>query len=110
LTPVFVLAIWWRRTSAAGATAGMIVGATVAACMFFGALTGFGPGMADMLLTPTIVAAPLATVVTVLVSLRTSPPEDLAQIWVTLHGTAADRKAVRLAKLPLSSPGRKAER
>jgi cation/acetate symporter len=110
LTPVFVLAIWWRRTTAAGATAGMIVGATVAAGMFFGALAGFGPGIADMLLTPTIVAAPLATVVTVVVSLRTRPPEDLAQIWVRMHGTAADRKAVRLAKLPLGGKRRKVER
>ena len=37
LTPVVVLAIWWRRTTAAGAIAGMLTGGSLAVAMFLGA-------------------------------------------------------------------------
>jgi cation/acetate symporter len=102
LTPVFVLAIWWRRTTAAGAVAGMVVGAVAAISMFIvGALLGDG-GLGEMLMTPTMVAAPLAAAVTVLVSRRTVAPADLEQLWLKLHGTAADRQAERLARLTIA--------
>ncbi|NEE00726.1 solute symporter family protein [Phytoactinopolyspora halotolerans] len=105
LTPVFVLAIWWRRTTAAGAVAGMVTGA-VAAMLLFGTGTVIGGrGMSEMMLTPTIVAAPLAAVVTVLVSRWTRTPADLDRLWVQLHGTAADRRAERLARLTVAGPG-----
>jgi cation/acetate symporter len=106
LTPVFILAIWWRGTTAAGAMAGMATGAVAAVSMFVaGTLVGdrdFG----EMLMTPTLVAAPLAAAVTILVSLRTSPPADLERLWLTLHGTAADRHAERLARLTIGSLSR----
>jgi cation/acetate symporter len=107
LTPVFMLAIWWRGTTAAGATAGMVTGAAVAVTMFAaGAVVG-GDGVGEMLLTPTLVAAPLAAMVTVLVSRWTEPPAALERLWLALHGTAADRAAERLARLTISNPARR---
>jgi cation/acetate symporter len=111
LTPVFILAIWWRGTTAAGATAGMATGAAVAVTMFVtGAVIG-DRGLGELLLTPTLVAAPLAAAVTILVSRRTAPPAALERLWLTLHGTAADRHTERLAHLTIRSlahrrPGR----
>ncbi|MDY7088739.1 MAG: cation acetate symporter [Actinomycetota bacterium] len=102
LTPVFLLAIWWRGTTAAGATAGMAGGAAVALTMFAaGTLVG-DRGVGELLLTPTLIAAPVAAALTVLVSRRTAPPPDVDRMWLTLHGTAADRHAERLARLMIS--------
>ncbi len=102
LTPVFILSIWWRRTTAAGAVAGMVVGAVSAIAMFIaGAVVGDG-GLGEMLMTPTMVAAPLAAAVTVLVSRRTAVPADLERLWLKMHGTAADRQAERLARLTIA--------
>ncbi|MCP2262917.1 cation acetate symporter [Promicromonospora thailandica] len=103
LTPVFVLAIWWRGTTAAGATAGMAVGGTVSVSMFVLGALPVGPGLGETLMTPTLVAAPLAALVTWLVSRRTAPPDDVERQWLVLHGTAADRHAERLARLTLAS-------
>jgi cation/acetate symporter len=102
LTPVFILAIWWRRITAAGAVAGMIVGASAAVTAF---VTGVMVGdreFGEVLMTPTIIAAPIAAAVTILVSRRTCVPADLDQLWVKLHGTAADRHAERLARLTIA--------
>ncbi|HEX6233738.1 MAG TPA: cation acetate symporter [Jiangellaceae bacterium] len=102
LTPVFILAIWWRRTTAAGAVAGMVVGALAAVTMFAaGALIG-DRGLGEVFMTPTMVAAPLAAATTVLVSRRTTVPAGLERIWLKMHGTAADRQAVRLARLTIA--------
>lgn len=101
LTPVFLLAIWWRGTTGAGAVAGMVVGAVTAVGMFSaGALLGEG-GLAALLLTPTLVAAPLATLAAVLVSRRTVVAVDVDAVWLRLHGTAADRRTQRLADLTI---------
>lgn len=110
LTPVFILAIWWRGTTAAGAIAGMVSGGAAAVTMFVaGTLVG-DRGVGEMLMTPTLVAAPLAAVVTILVSRWTDPPAGVERLWLTLHGTAADRHAERLAQLTIRSlthrPGR----
>ncbi|PRX50428.1 cation/acetate symporter [Prauserella shujinwangii] len=102
LAPVFVLAIWWRRTTAPGAVAGMVTGALTAIGLVALAPSVGDRGIGEILLAPTIVAAPLATVVTVLVSLRTTPPADVERLWLKLHGTAADRRAVRLARLTIA--------
>jgi cation/acetate symporter len=40
-------------------------------------------------------------VVTIVISLRTRPPADLDQLWLKMHGTAADRQAERLARLTI---------
>ncbi|NDL60897.1 sodium:solute symporter family transporter [Phytoactinopolyspora mesophila] len=101
LTPVFILTIWWRGTTAPGAVAGMITGAIAAITMFATGTVVGGRGIGEMLMTPTILAAPLAALVTIVVSLRTRPPADLDQLWLKLHGTAADRQAERLARLTI---------
>ena len=106
LTPVFVLAIWWRGTTAPGAVAGMLVGGVASVGMFLLGILPIGPGLGDILLTPTLVAAPLAAAVCVLVSRGTAPPPDVERQWLILHGTAADRKAERLAHLTVTSLGR----
>lgn len=101
LTPVFILAIWWRGTTAAGATGGMISGAVVAIAMFaIGMLVG-DQGIGEMLMTPTIAAAPVAAAVTIVVSRRTVGPVDIERIWLRMHGTAADRQSERLARLTI---------
>ncbi|PXY19378.1 cation acetate symporter [Prauserella muralis] len=101
LAPVFILAIWWRGTTARGAVAGMGVGALTAVGMLVAAPFVGSWGLGEVLLTPTIVAAPLAAAVTVLVSRRSDPPADLERLWLRLHGTAADRHAARLARLTI---------
>lgn len=107
LAPVFILAIWWRGITAYGAGAGMITGAVIAIGMFGAGTVIGGQGADELLLTPTIVAAPLAVAVTVVVSLRTRPPADLDRLWLKLHGTAADRRAVRLARLTIAGVAEK---
>ncbi|HSJ46803.1 MAG TPA: cation acetate symporter [Euzebyales bacterium] len=103
LTPVIILSIWWRRTTAAGAVAGLFVGSGTAITMFLIALLRPDWSVATLLLTPTPVAAPCAIIAAVVVSLRTEVPADLPELWVRLHGTAADRAAERLARLTIRS-------
>jgi cation/acetate symporter len=103
LTPVFILTIWWRGTTAAGATAGMATGAVLAVSMFVVGTVLGDPDLGELLMTPTLIAAPLAAAVTILVSRRTSPPAGLDRMWLTMHGTAADRHAERLARLTIDS-------
>lgn len=110
LTPVFILAIWWRGTTAAGATAGMVTGTVVAVTMFTTGVAVGDHGAAEMLMTPTLVAAPLAAAVTVLVSRLTAEPADLERVWLRLHGTAADRHTERLARLTVNSLARRTKR
>jgi cation/acetate symporter len=110
LTPVFLLAIWWRGTTASGATAGMVSGAAVALTMFAAGVVIGDSGIGELLLTPTIVAAPVATAVTVLASRRTATPRNLDQIWLRLHGTASDRYAERLARLTINGLPRRDRR
>ncbi|HUH07900.1 MAG TPA: cation acetate symporter [Egibacteraceae bacterium] len=104
LTPVLLLAIWWRRTTAAGAVAGMLIGAGTAIALFaVGIGTGAGAaGIRGALLTPTLFAAPLAMLVAVGVSRLTTAPADTDRLWLILHGTAADRQAERLAQLTIA--------
>lgn len=111
LAPVFFLAIWWRGTTAHGAVAGMVTGAAIAIGMVGTATTVGDRGIGEILLTPTIVAAPVAAAVTVLVSRRTRTPANLDRLWLRLHGTAADRHAERLAQLTITGvTGQKGKR
>ncbi len=107
LTPVFLLAIWWPRTTARGAVSGMLTGMAVAVGMLAAGLFADGGLLRDALVTPTLVAAPLAAAVTVLVSLRTTPPPDVEKSWLIMHGTAADRHAERLARLVVAENRRR---
>jgi cation/acetate symporter len=102
LTPVIVLAIWWRGMTAAGAIAGMAVGSTIAIVLFVYALLQPDTSFATLLLTPTPIAAPCTIVTAIAVSRRTPLPINLTQIWVRLHGTAADRSVERLARLTIA--------
>jgi cation/acetate symporter len=100
LTPVVVLAIWWERATAAGAVAGLVLGAVTAVGAVVAGLVA-GPGGAEALLTPTFLAAPVAALAMVGVSLRTAVPAGLDAVWLRLHGTAADRQAEQLAALTI---------
>ena len=104
LTPVFLLAIWWRRTTAAGAVAGMVAGAaTAVGLLALGLWSGDASDpVSGLLLTPTLLAAPVGLAVCVGVSRRTAPPPDVEAAWLRLHGTAADRRAERLARLTIA--------
>ncbi|QBI54935.1 solute symporter family protein [Streptomonospora litoralis] len=111
LTPVFILAIWWRRTTGPGAVAGMITGTAVAVVMCAAGLLHNDADYAQVLMTPTFVSAPCAAAATVAVSLLSRPPADVDRIWLRMHGTAADRRAVRLARLTVAGfGGRNGER
>lgn len=105
LTPVLLLAIWWPRTTAPGAVAGMAAGMTTAiTCLVIGLSRGLGAdAVSAVLLAPTLVAAPLATTATVVVSVRSAPPHGLTTIWARLHGTASDREVERLTRLAAGS-------
>jgi cation/acetate symporter len=107
LTPVIVLSIWWPRMTAPGAVAGLATGSAVAIVLFVYALLQPGTQVAPLLLTPTPIAAPCAVLAAVLVSRRTTAPANLPQIWVRMHGTAADRNAERLARLTIADVGRR---
>ncbi|NDK31551.1 sodium/solute symporter [Nesterenkonia haasae] len=109
LTPVVVLTIWWRRTTAAGALAGLISGATVSIIMFLSASFLEASPLRELMAAPTLIAAPLAFLLTILVSLRTRPPSEVEADWVIMHGTAADRHAERLAQLTLRERRRRKE-
>lgn len=110
LTPVVVLAIWWRRTTAAGAVAGMLTGGVLAVAMFLTASFLQPSALRELLAAPTLVVAPAAVLITVLVSLRTRAPADADTSWVIMHGTAADRHAERLAALTVEERRRRRAR
>lgn len=103
LTPVLVLSIWWRGATARGAVTGMVTGALTVLLMVGVGLLGEEDASlrSSVLLTPTIVAAPLAVLAAVVVSQRDRPPADIDWIWRRMHGTAADRHTERLARLTL---------
>jgi cation/acetate symporter len=100
LTPVVVLAIWWPRATAAGAVAGMVTGVLTAVTALAAGLAA-GPGTGEVLLAPTFLAAPAAVLANVGVSRCTRVPQGLDALWLRLHGTAADRRAERLAELTI---------
>lgn len=101
ITPVLLLAVWWPRSTAAGTVAGLVTGATTAlALLVAGVAIDAETGDATaLLLTPSLIAAPLAALVAVAVSRRTRAPQGVAAAWTRMHGTAADRAAERLAAL-----------
>ncbi|WP_324652488.1 cation acetate symporter [Georgenia sp. H159] len=101
LTPVVVLSIWWRGMTAAAATAGMLTGGCLAIAMFVSAVFLDPSPLRDLMSAPTLVAAPVAVVVTVIVSRRTHRPPGTGAAWLTMHGTAADRQAERLARMTM---------
>lgn len=104
LTPVLLLAIWWRHATARGAVAGIWTGAVLAiTALVVGLATGADPGdgIGAILLAPTVVAAPASVVVAVVVSRSDADPGVDPRIWTRMHGTAADRQVERMAQLTL---------
>ncbi|GAA4827559.1 cation acetate symporter [Garicola koreensis] len=110
LTPVVVLAIWWRRTTAAGGIAGMLTGGALAVAMFLGASFMEPSALRELFAAPTLLAAPVAFVVIIVVSLKTQAPDSADASWVLMHGTAADRQAERLAALTVKDRRRRRAR
>ncbi|MFE4465545.1 cation acetate symporter [Oerskovia sp. NPDC056781] len=72
LSPTILLGVWWRRLTARGAIAGMVVGSALcAAALLVTSALGPGDGLARSLLAqPAAWTIPLATATTVVVSLR----------------------------------------
>ena len=106
LTPVLVLSIWWRGMTAAAATAAMLTGGALAVVMFLSAELMDPSPLRDLMSAPTPVAAPVAILVAVVVARRTTPPAGTEAAWLTMHGTAADRHAERLARMMVDRTGK----
>lgn len=101
LTPALVLGIWWKRTTAAGALTGLILGAAASLVAILASTAGAGPDW--LLQTPTLVIGPIVSAVIIVVSLLTRPVEDVDEIWVRMHGSAHDRAAERIARVTLEA-------
>lgn len=88
LSPVLLLSIWWSRLTARGAVAGMVTGAVSCglALLLHGAVGGVGIA-APLLAQPAAWTIPLATVVTVVVSLtdRAGAPVSAGAYLARLH-------------------------
>lgn len=104
LTPVLLLAIWWRPMTATGAITGMLLGAAVAVTALITSETLPDSPLRDLLSAPTLLGAPLAALAAALASRLSQPPPDVEAAWVTMHGTAGDRRAERLARLIAAAP------
>lgn len=107
-TPLFLLAVWWKRPTTAGALAGMVVGAGTALMLIALEIlkqplpwlpsTPFGD-------FPAIVAAPLAAMTVVGVSLIGKESlTGTSEWWLRVHGTALERRHAVLENLA-AEPG-----
>lgn len=101
-TPIFLLCVWWKRMTARGAVVGMVVGAFTALALIGmelgGRIVDWIPSV-SVGSFPSIIAAPLAALVAVTVSLVTRAPGKSPALWVRMHGTAMERRQSRLARL-----------
>ena len=107
LTPVFLLSVWWRKTTAHGVLAGMVIGAMLSIGAIALAVAARPFGWAEWMQLghfPSLVAAPLAAAGTVVVSLRGAP--STASSWrVRIHGTAPERRQAILIRLAAREGG-----
>ncbi len=93
LCPLLVLGIWWRGLTAAGAGAGLIVGAVSTAVATLLAVTGWlgehllGGWPAVIVGYPAAVTVPLtfATMVAVSRATRASVPPDVSRVFARMH-------------------------
>ena len=102
LTPVFLLAVWWRRTTSAGVLAGLITGAVLSVGAISLAVIGQQFGWTEWTQLghfPSLLAAPLAAINTMVLSLRGTAPSTSSAWWVRLHGTAPERRQALLIRL-----------
>ncbi|MEV6773132.1 cation acetate symporter [Nocardia sp. NPDC051030] len=105
LCPLLVLGIWWRGLTAAGATAGLVVGGLTAGAATVVSVTGgvstefAGGWLAAVLGYPAAVSVPLAFLAMILASKFThrQSSHEVSRIFVRLHaperlGLGADRE------------------
>lgn len=107
-TPVFLLAVWWKRTTATGALAGMVVGALLAIAMI--GLDVIKQSVDSVPSVPfgsfpALAAAPCAVAVAIGVSLAGNTPDHVADWWVRAHGTAIERRHALLSRLAARPEG-----
>jgi len=101
LTPAVLLAIWWRRTTAAGIVTGMVVGIVSSTALITVGLAN--SQTLGILQTPTLVVGPAVAGVIIITSLLTRPVENIDRCWVIMHGSALDREAERLTRATLEA-------
>lgn len=101
-TPIFLLAVWWKRTTATGALAGMVTGASLALGLIgldvIKNSVGWVPSIPFGSFSA-IMAAPCALAVTAGISLAGSAPEHVPEWWLRAHGTAIERRQALLGRL-----------
>ena len=93
LCPLLVLGIWWRGLTAAGAIAGLVVGALASGVAILVAVTGWvdddvlGGWLTTLIGYPAAVTVPLAFATMALVSrlTRGDVPPDVARIFARMH-------------------------
>jgi Na+(H+)/acetate symporter ActP len=93
LCPLLVLGIWWRGLTAAGAIAGLVVGALASGVAILVAITGWvdddvlGGWLTTLIGYPAAVTVPLAFTTMTLVSrlTRGDVPPDVARIFARMH-------------------------
>jgi cation/acetate symporter len=94
LSPVLLLGVWWRGLTACGAIAGMLTGSAAVALAM--AVTTFvsvrDPILEAALAQPAAWIVPLATAVTVTVSLATRTPraQEVDRFFLRLHAPERD--------------------
>ncbi len=115
LTPALLLGIWSKSVTAAGLITGLVVGGVGSiASVSIGLWVGDAP---TLLLTPTLVLGPAVFLIIIAVSHLPSllprqatgkPPihPGLEQVWLTMHGSASDRRAERLADITVRTTDR----
>ncbi|NTY58193.1 cation acetate symporter [Mycolicibacterium sphagni] len=93
LCPLLVLGIWWRGLTAAGAIAGLVVGALASGVAILVAITGWvdddvlGGWLTTLIGYPAAVTVPIAFATMALVShfTRGDVPPDVARIFARMH-------------------------
>ncbi|WP_167098752.1 cation acetate symporter [Mycobacterium sp. DL592] len=106
LCPLLVLGIWWRGLTAAGAAAGLIVGALSSGLAALLAVTGWvdDTGLhgwpATLIGYPAAVTVPLAFATMVIVSraTRADVPPDVARIFARMH--VPERLGMSVERVP----------
>ena len=110
LCPLLVLGIWWRGLTAAGAVAGLAVGATSSAIATLLAVTGWvgddvlGGWPATVVGYPAAVTVPLAFATMVMVSraTRSSVPPDISRVFARMH--LPERMGMGVERVPTERP------
>ncbi len=106
LCPLLVLGIWWRGLTAAGAIAGLAVGALTSGLATLVAVTGWvddavlGGWLTTLIGYPAAVTVPLAFATMALVSrlTRADVPPDVARIFARMH--VPERLGMGVERLP----------